>query len=50
MDAYMYDLMDRNARRVIKQFPELNTTEASETYVHNKHNKHNNYNLSSFTL
>ena len=33
MDAYMHDLMDRNARRVIKAFPELNTTEASETYV-----------------
>ena len=30
IDAYMYDLMDRNVRRIIKEFPELNTTEPSE--------------------
>ena len=29
----MYDLMDRNVRRIIKQFPELDTTEPSERLV-----------------
>lgn len=30
MDAYMLDIMDRNARRIVKEFPELNTTEPNE--------------------
>ncbi len=30
----MYDLMDRNVRRIIKQFPELDTTEPSERLVY----------------
>ena len=33
MDSYMNDLMDRNVRRIVKKFPELDTTEPNPSYV-----------------